>query len=274
MQLKPMTPHMGAEVLNLDLNQLSQSDVSAVKAAFLQYMVLVFRDQELSEGGHKTFAGHFGELHIHPSKAQLDTRSDPEIFTVRTTPNSQWANGEVWHTDVSCEAIPPLGSVLHVQQLPGESGGDTLFANMYLAFESLSEKMKAWLRTLSAVHDGRKDLARYNIKLKANQTYPQAQHPVVIKHPETGKELLFVNRSFTEKIVGLTRKESDTVLEMLWHHVESAPRFQCRVRWAPGTVVLWDNRCTWHHAVWDYFPSTRHAQRVSIQGTTAPSWSA
>ena len=261
---------MGAQVSGIDLRNLSQPQVSELRSLFLEHLVLVFRDQDLTREEHKAFGRLFGELHIHPSKRDLDTQSDPEIFAIKTTLKSQWTNGETWHSDVSCDPVPPLGSMLYVREAPGDSGGDTLFANMYLAFESLSESMQAWLRTLDAVHDGVKDLASYNIKLQPGQSYPCAQHPIVTRHPDTGKEVLFVNRSFTERIVGMNKAESDAVLEMLWRHGESNPRLHCRVKWEPGTLVFWDNRCTWHHAVWDYFPNTRYAERVTIQATAAP----
>ncbi len=270
MQITPITPHMGVEISDVDLRAPSEAELSEINSLFARHMVLAFRSQELTRDEHKTFGRLFGELHIHPSKKQLDTKSDPEIFAIKTTPDSNFTNGEAWHTDVSCEPIPPLGSMLYVRELPGASGGDTLFCNMYLAFESLSEPMRNWLRTLTAVHDGVKDLAAYNITLKPGQTYPKAEHPMVVRHPETGREVLFVNRSFTERIVGLSKVESDAVLEMLWHHGESNPRLQCRVKWAPGTLLFWDNRCTWHHAVWDYFPNTRYAERVTIQAPAAP----
>ena len=145
-KLNKITPQMGAEVFDLDLNALDAQVVAEIKAAFEEHMVLVFRDQDLSREGHKAFARWFGALHVHPSKRQLDTKSDAEIFAIKTTPDSAWTNGEGWHTDVSCESVPPMGSMLYVRELPGASGGDTLFANMYLAFESLSAPMQAWLR--------------------------------------------------------------------------------------------------------------------------------
>ena len=261
---------MGAEVFDVDLNVVDASTIDEIKAAFVEHMVLVFRDQALSRESHKTFGRLFGELHIHPSKKQLDTKSDPEIFAIKTTPDSAWTNGEAWHTDVSCEPVPPMGSMLYVRELPGVSGGDTLFANMYLALDALSEPLRAWLRDLDAKHDGRKDLASYNIELKADQSYPRAEHPIITRHPQSGREVLFVNRSFTECISALKPAESTAILELLLHHAESNPRFHCRVKWAPDTLVFWDNRCTWHHAVWDYYPNTRYAERVSIQAAQAP----
>lgn len=271
MRIEEITPHMGADVFDVDLNSLDAATEAEIKAAFLKHQVLAFRDQDLSVAAHKAFGRRFGELHIHPSKKAMDTESDPELFIINTRPESKWTNGEKWHSDVSCEAIPPLGSILYVRDLPGASGGDTLFANMYDAFSALSADMQEWLRTLSAVHDGLKDLAAYNVRLPPGQTYPKAEHPVVITHPQTGREVLFVNRGFTEHIVGLKRSESDALLELLWTHGESNPRFHCRVRYSPGTLVMWDNRCVWHHAIWDYFPHKRYAERVTICGDRAPS---
>ncbi|MEM7078394.1 MAG: TauD/TfdA family dioxygenase [Pseudomonadota bacterium] len=272
MRIEPITPHMGADVYDVDLNILNDELVTALRQAFLEHQVLAFREQDLSVEAHKALGRCFGDLHIHPSKKDLDTRSDPELFIINTRPESRWTNGERWHSDVSCEPVPPKASILYVREMPGSSGGDTLFANMYDAFSALSEDMQTWLRTLSAVHDGLKDLAAYNVKLKLGQTYPKAEHPVVITHSDTGREVLFINRSFTDHIVGLTRAESDAVLEMLWQHAEDNPRFHARVRYAPGTLVMWDNRCVWHHAIWDYYPQNRYAERVTICGDVAPAW--
>ena len=268
--IRPLTPHLGADVTGVDLNHLQSSDLQSIREAFARYGVLAFREQNLDREAHKAFGALFGDLHVHPSHRLRPGKTDPAIFTIRTTPSSAYTNGECWHTDLSCEPIPPMGSMLLVRELPGDSGGDTLFANMGLAFEMLSPPMQAFLRTLTAVHDGRKDLANYNIQLREDQDYPRATHPVVIRHPMTGRETLFVNRAFTEHIPTLRRAESDALLEMLWRHAESNPRLHCRVRWSPGTLVFWDNYATWHHAVWDYFPNSRFAERVTIAGTAPP----
>ncbi len=269
LRIRPLTPRLGAEVFDVDLAQLSDEALTEIRRAFAQYLVLVFRHQMLSRDDHKAFARHFGKLHVHPSKS-LGAGGDPEIFHIRTTPESAHTNGEAWHSDVSCEPVPPLGSMLYVRELPGDAGGDTLFANMYEAYSALSQPIARMLEGLIAHHDGRKDLKAYNVTLKPGQSYPQADHPVVIRHPDTNRPALFVNRSFTECIHGLTASESDALLELLWRHAESNPRFQCRVRWEPGTLTFWDNRATLHHAVWDYYPATRIAERVSIVGQAAP----
>ena len=270
LRVKPLTPHLGAEVFGADLAAASPQQQVEVHRAFLEHGVLVFRDQNIDREQHKNFGRQFGALHVHPSVRYLGARGDPEIFTIRTTPSSAYTNGEGWHSDVSCELVPPMASILYVREMPGTCGGDTLFANMYEAYEALSLPVRRLLETLTAVHDGRKDLAAYNFTLKPGQSYPVAEHPVVVRHPETGRKLLFVNSSFTSHIPQLNRRESDALLAMLYGHIETGARFQCRVRWAPGSITLWDNRCTQHHAVWDYYPNTRSAERVTVADTVRP----
>ncbi len=229
-------------------------------------MVLVFRSQDLTIEEHKAFGRHFGPLHTHPSKRTLGVKGDPEIFEVKATATSQYANGEVWHNDLPCESEPPLGSALYLRESPA-CGGDTMFANMYEAYDSLSEPIRSLIDGLTAFHDGRQDLANYGIILEPDQHYPSASHPVAPRHPETGRRMLFVNAAFTVKINELSRNESDALLRLLYEHVGDQPRIQCRVRWEPGTLILWDNRCTQHRAVWDYFPETRRGERVTMQGS-------
>ena len=229
-------------------------------------MVLVFRKQDLTREEHKAFGRLFGPLHTHPSKRILRDKSDPEIFDVKATADTRYANGEAWHNDLPCEAEPPLGSALYLRELPS-CGGDTMFANMYEAYDSLSQPIRTFVDSLTAFHDGRQDLANYGVTLKPEHPYPSASHPVAPRHPETGRRALFVNASFTVKINELSRPESDTLLRLLYDQVSNQPRIQCRVNWEPGTLVLWDNRCVQHHAVWDYFPETRRGERVTVQGS-------
>lgn len=245
--------------------------VQEITEALLKYEVLAIRDQDLTPEQHKYFASKFQPLHIHPShRIGRGRGGNPELFIVRTTAKSAFANGEGWHSDLWCEDMPPMASLLYVRELPGESGGDTLFANLCDGFAALSESLQQFLLTLDAEHDGRKDLANYDVILDPGVEYPSATHPLIMVHPQTGQPILFVNRSFTKSIEGLRKSESDNLLELLWTAVESNPRFHCRVRWSPGTVVFWDNRCTWHRSIWDYYPSTRHAERVTIAATARP----
>ncbi len=181
------------------------------------------------------------------------------------------ANGEAWHTDLSCEPVPPKASALYITEVPAGGGGDTLFANMHEAYATLSAPMQTLLNGLTAFHDGRKDLRAYGYELKPGQHYPSASHPVVPLHPDTGRPLLFVNEPFTERINELSRAESEALLDILYRHIETNTRFHCRVKWQPNTLVLWDNRAVHHHAVWDYYPQTRRGERVTMRAEQAPS---
>ena len=267
-KVRPLTPHTGAEIEDLDLCNLTEESTQFLRNALATHGVLVFRNQPLTRDQHKAIGRAFGRLHVHPGKRLLGVKGDPEIFTVHTKPDSNYSNGEGWHSDVSCEVIPPLASLLYVAVPP--LGGDTMFANAHEAFMALSEPIRRWLTTLTATHDGRQDLAAYDIQLRPDQDYPRAQHPVVIAHPTTSKPILFVNRSFTSRINGLTREESRAVLNMLCDHVASNPRWHCRVHWSPNTLVIWDNRLLQHHAIWDYYPETRYGERVTVEAESAP----
>ena len=176
------------------------------------------------------------------------------------------ANGEGWHSDVSCDVEPPMGSILYIRQCPPR-GGDTLFANMYAAYEALSDRMKAYLDGLTALHDGEQTYrglyANYGVADRPE--YPRAEHPVVRTHPVTGKKALYVNRGFTRFIVGIPRDESDAMLAYLYQHAEN-PLFQCRFRWTENAIAFWDNRCAQHRAMWDYWPHTRSGTRVTVKG--------
>lgn len=271
MRIEAITPNIGAEVHDVDLRTVVDDTraMAALRSAFLEHHVLVFRDQDLDRDAHKAFGRCFGELHIHPSKRDLGVGGDPEIFTVKTTERTVRNNGGRWHMDVSCEAVPPLGSMLLLTEVP-PAGGDTLFANMHLAWETLSPAVQRFLQPLTAHHDGRQDLRWYGIVPEAGKTYPEHHHPLVVAHSETGRPLLFVNEAFTAGIDELSDRESRAVLDMLFDHIRSDPTTQCRVRWEPGTMTFWDNRCTQHFAVWDYAPHPRRGERVSICGTEAP----
>jgi taurine dioxygenase len=269
--VKIVTPSIGAEVYGIDLSQpLSDEVYQALRQLFLKHLVLVFRDQGLTRDQHKAFAKNFANLHIHPSKRNGMNKDDPEVFIINTKPDAKMTNGEAWHSDISCEEVPPLASLLYVTKTPDNGGGDTMFANMYEAYNDLSDKMKALLDGLTAYHDGEIDLRNYGIRLKAGQDYPKASHPVVVEHPETGRPLLFVNGSFTSHIEGLPKWESDTILQGLYTYVAKNPRIQCRVKWTPNTLVMWDNRSAQHHAILDYAGYARYGERVSVQDDNRP----
>ncbi len=260
----PLTPVIGAEVTGLDLAaELTAGQLADVRQAFLAHHVLVFRDQKLNVEQHKRFARYFGELRQR-QLAELDG-GDPEVLAISADQDSQFVSGEDWHTDGTADAEPSLGSMLYVTRTPEIGcGGDTLFASMHMAYEMLSPTMKEFLSGLTAIHDG---LIPWQGETPPPEyVVPKNEHPVVVRHPETGRKLLFVNVGFTSHIVQLSRQESRAILDLLFAHIKS-PILSCRVRWTPGTLVFWDNRCTQHHAVWDYFPHSRYGVRVTINGT-------
>lgn len=258
-----ITPIIGAEIGGIDLSQpLSDEQLTEIRRAFLENHVVVFRDQHLTVDEHKAFGRLFGELRALPVE-DIDG-DDPELVVIRANAQSRYVAGETWHTDGTADLAPSMGSMLYVKETPAiGTGGDTLFANMHLALEMLSPTMQQFLGELTAIHDGAIPWKGY--ETPAN--LPKTEHPVVVRHPETGRKSLFVNSGFTSHIVQLSDGESQVLLNMLFDLVAREPVVSCRVRWAPNSLVFWDNRCTQHHAVWDYFPHSRYGERVTILGT-------
>ena len=264
-QVETLTPILGAEIGGVDLSgPLSRAQVDEIHRALAENLVVFFRDQNLTPDQHVAFGRLFGELHLHPAAPHVEGR--PELMIIHADTESTRANGEDWHSDVSCDAEPPMGSILRITQCP-PSGGDTLFASMYAAYDALSDRMKAYLGGLAAVHDGehvyRGTYANFGVADKA--AYPRAEHPIIRTHPVTGRKALYVNRIFTTRIAGLPRDESDAILAFLLAHAES-PLWQCRFRWRPDSMAFWDNRCVQHRAMWDYWPHTRSGFRVTVKG--------
>ena len=264
--VKPVTARIGAEIEGVDLNKpLDDATLREIRAALLEHCVLFFRDQQLDHDSHKAFGRRIGELHVHP--AIPGPEGHPEILPIHADETSTYIAGERWHSDVSCDEEPPLGSVLYLHTVP-EYGGDTLFSNMYAAYDALSDRMKAYLEGLTARHDGEPQYrGRYKDKGvdDAGKVYPFADHPVVRTHPETGRKCLFVNPVFTARINGLPRIESDAILRMLFEHTQRED-WQVRFRWQPNSVAFWDNRAVQHLAIWDYYPNVRSGYRVTIKG--------
>jgi len=261
--IRPLTPALGAEVFGIDLSaQLSQAKIEAIRRALVAHQVIFFRDQHMSFEQHIALGKRFGSLHVHPL-AQANHPDHPELLRIHADENSSRAAGEDWHTDVSCEEEPPMGSMLYLTEVP-PSGGDTMFASMYAAYDALSRPMQHFLEGLTAVHDGAKVWTKYG--MTPSRPFARNEHPIVAVHPETGRKLLFVNKVFTTHVPALSAKESDALLEMLYRHIEN-PRFMCRFRWQPNSVAFWDNRCTQHQAIFDYFPARRSGFRATINGT-------
>ena len=267
--VKPFAPNLGAIITGIDLsNSISDTEIRIIKDAFHKFQVLFFQNQsEILPQNHIVLGQYFGDLHIHPAAPKM--KNFPEIFEINTDKNSKIANGaEDFHSDVSCDIEPPLGTMLQLHVLP-ECGGDTMFANMYLAYEALSKPMQVFLGGLKAFHESEHFYkGRYQNKneVDMNQEYPSAIHPIIRTHPETEKKAIYVNKFFTTRIEGLADQESKLILDYLFTHIEKT-EFQIRYKWNKNDMALWDNRCTIHKALWDYFPNERKGRRVTIKGS-------
>ena len=258
-EVKPITPHVGANVSGIDLTQeLTPEQVEDVVQALAQFGVLRFTGQPLDHDSLKRLGRQFGELHYHTGVAAMPEH--PEITAIYSDENSKHVNGEVWHSDLSCDPIPPMGSILHMKISP-DTGGDTAFASSYAAYDALSDRMKAYLDGLTATHDGHFAFSRFN----PNGKFTRASHPVINTHPVSGKKGIYVNRAFTSHIDDMPYEEGKALLEFLYDHCER-PEWSMRFKWDEDVVAFWDNRCVQHLAVWDYYPALRSGFRVQIAG--------
>jgi taurine dioxygenase len=260
--VKKLTPNIGAEISGVDLTQpLSANQITDLKQALADHLVIFFRDQPMDFENHKALANHFGGIHIAPSTAPWTVPGHPEVTIIHADKDSTYIAGEDWHSDMSCDPEPPLGSILYLHTIP-EPGGDTVFSSMYAAYDSLSDRMKTYLDGLYATHDaavGFGGITPEGMKL------PRSVHPVIRTHPVTGKKTIYVNEGFTVRIEGIPKDESDGLLAFLFKHV-ARPEYQCRFHWRPHSIAFWDNRSCQHSAIWDYFPQTRSGYRVQILG--------
>lgn len=263
----PFAPALGAEVRGVNLaDGLDEETCKDIRAALLHFGVLFFKEQtEIAPATQVHVGRMFGALHLHPAAPHMP--GYPEVFVIHAHRDSKIANGEFWHSDVSCDAEPPLGTILQVHVLP-EIGGDTMFANMYAAFDALSPPLQQLLRGLTARHASEHVYRdRYSDRGvdDRGKVYPEAVHPVIRTHPETGRPAIYVNRTFTTRICELREEESRAVLGLLFDHCEHVD-FQIRFRWSQNDVAFWDNRCVMHRAIWDYWPRERKGRRVTIKG--------
>ena len=272
-ELTPIAGSLGAEIQGVDLSQeLSEETVLQIREALLDHLVIFFRDQTLTPEQQISFGRRFGPLEQHDFVKGL--AEHPEIIrVVREADETSMNFGGAWHSDVTHQECPALGSVLYALDVP-KWGGDTMFANQYLAYESLSSGMKRMLEGLTAIHsargpfspDGRSKTNWKNMEVVTSEkAYEEMEHPVVRTHPETGRKMLFVNRTFTIRFKDMTEQESAPLLNYLFAHA-SHERFTCRFRWTPGAVAFWDNRAVLHHALSDYSGSRREMHRVAISG--------
>jgi taurine dioxygenase len=273
---RPTTPAIGADLSGLDLSKpLSDDERQDVLDALHAFQVVFFHDQRLSNAELSAFARLFGEPQPANESSFDKDEAFPEIDVLafgggRRPYNTQ----ELWHTDFSGRAMPTLGSVLYCLEAPS-SGGDTIWASGTAAYDALSDKMKAYLDGMQAEHRTIKafgDEIRSNLwkdekgrkRLQELQALPPAEHPVIRTHPVTGRKALFINEGFTERLLGVSRKESDAVLGYLFEHTR-VPEFQVRFRWKAGDLAVWDNRVTQHYAVSDY-TERRVMHRITIRG--------
>lgn len=269
--VRPLSGALGAEIGGVDLGHLDDAGFAQIHRALLDHQVIVFRDQDLSIEAQKAFARRFGPLYVHPYLTALPEH--PEVVEIVKQPGPQKNFGGSWHADLTYLECPTMGAVLYALDVP-PYGGDTLFADMYAAWEALSPGLRSVLSTLKAVHDdGRTGYfqqervgamsVRDNEELGAVGT--AFAHPVAHDHPETGRSALLVSELVTTHFAGMSGEESRPLLRYLFDHLQR-PEFTCRVRWEKGTVVVWDNRCTQHLAINDYPDFGRAMRRILIAG--------
>jgi taurine dioxygenase len=268
--VEPVAGALGAEISGVDLRRpLGDATLAAIRAAWLAHLVIFFRDQDLTPAEFLAFARRFGEPIEYPFVKGLPEH--PEIIPVLKLPHETINFGGIWHSDTAYLERPPMASLLIAREVP-PAGGDTEFASMYLAYETLSEGMKRLLAGLNAVNSSaaadvsrtREDRIRDSARADAKKEY-NATHPVVRVHPETGRRALYVNVAHTVALEGMTVEESAPLLQYLFRH-QVRPDFTCRFRWQPGSIAMWDNRCAQHNAINDYQGHRRLMHRVTLAG--------
>lgn len=268
--VKKTGTHLGAEITGVDLSQpLHDAALQAIRAAHLEHQVIAFPEQNLTGDQLRAFGRNFGELTVHPFSTSL--AETPDLIVYDNTPQNPPLATDVWHSDETFRAEPPLGTILCSKIIP-EIGGDTVFASMTAAYEGLSDRVQQFISGLEAVHDFKPfktlfgDSPAEREKLQHyERLYPPVTHPVVRIHPQTKKKALFVNPQFTLFIKGMEERESRSLLETLFQQAP-IPEYQYRHRWQPNMVVFWDNRSAQHYAVHDYYPQRRMLNRVTVKG--------
>ncbi|WP_431729468.1 TauD/TfdA dioxygenase family protein [Verrucosispora sp. TAA-831] len=269
--LDPLGPHFGAEVRGLDLDRATDAELAAVRAALVDRKVLFFADQHLDDDGQVRLGRRLGDLTAsHPVVGGVD-EAHPEVYALDSADNGF---ADVWHTDVTFVARPPLGSILRAVTLP-PTGGDTTWADSQLAYDSLAEPVRRLVDGLVAVHDGNREFGYYLAQRRGGRgsvwdgevvtRLDPVEHPVVRVHPETGRRGIFVNPGFTSHVVGVSEAESRAILDLLYAHL-TKPEHLVRHRWRTGDVAMWDNRSTAHYANRDYGDARRVVHRITLRG--------
>ena len=250
LEITRLSGSLGAEVRGLDLTRATADDAATLEGLLMEHLVLFFPNQALSPDEHIAFGSLFGKLEGHPNLA-LDAER-PEFFELAAY-GGAGAVADEWHSDLTCEANPSTYAILHMKKSP-DIGGDTMWANMYKAYDALSQPLKDLCEGLTALHDAGPH----------GTPERKAIHPVLRVHPVTGRKSLFVNHHFTRRIVEMSHDESEALLRLLTTHATS-PRNTVRYHWTSGTIAMWDNRCTQHNVLND-FEGERIIQRVTIMG--------
>jgi len=271
MNIEALSPALGARISDVDLanSKVLQSEKERIVEAFHQHLVLVFPNQNLDPESHMRFTHLFGETEPHPLRTRRTVDGFPEILVLENRTGKRGARNDYWHSDISHSEKPPACSILHAIKIP-EGKGDTMFCNMYNAWDKLSDGLKDMLSELKAVHSGEPTMRRNNEEggdaLRIDSVPPPNSHPVGRTHPDTGRKALYVNPHFTTHFEGQTREESIRLLEFLCDRA-TEPENVYRHRWAVGDVLMWDNRCTMHYAVRDYAEGDlRYLHRTTAAG--------
>jgi taurine dioxygenase len=268
----PASASVGAEIGGVDLARgLSAEVLDEIRRALFEFGVVFFRDQELTPEQHVAFARQFGDINVN--RFFTPVPGYPMIAEIRKEPEHQQNIGGNWHTDHSYDLAPAMGSLLYAREVPA-TGGDTLFASMHAAYDALSDGLRRTLEGLQALHSSRHvfGVATYGQRgdLRDRVANPEAAtqdaiHPVVVRHPGSGRKALYVNPAFTVRFVDWTDEESRPLLQYLYQHA-ARPEFTCRFQWRPGSLAFWDNRCTWHYALNDYPGQRRLLHRITVEG--------
>ncbi len=256
--------HIGAEITGIDLAEPTPQQIDYIKEKWLDHKVLVFRDQNITREQHIAFGKNFGELEIHPFAPHPDNY--PEIVKIKSNDKVQYAASN-WHSDVTWRQEPSMGSILRGRVIPNV-GGDTSFSNAAEAYNRLDADIKSSVDSLYAIHDFTRTFGQrmtQEERAKKQEQYPPARHPVIRTHPVTGEKGIYTNRPFVSHIEGIEEVESKRLLNVLERAILD-PSIQCRIHWQVDTIVMWDNRIVQHHASNDFYPQTRHVERVTIIG--------
>lgn len=256
-EIKKLTPHIGAEVLGVKIGpDLTGDDIAVIRQAYLDHQVLVFRDQDIGPDDQIAFTEHFGAVEPHPLRARAGHPEYENLLVLENNAQRRGARNDFWHSDITCVERPPSATFLHAIKVP-VGRGDTLICNMYRAWDDLDPGLKAKLDTAEAEHSGeairRRNLAAQTDGNRDMDVPPPEVHPVVRRHPETGRRALYVNKFFTTRILGLTDEENTAAMDA----IEAAATRDDNIyrhKWRPGDALMWDNRCTMHFAEYDYAP--------------------